>query len=409
MNLEQLDQNRLKRQQLGLSKWVNAGCRGTGVYCTGFGKTIMGCLAIHRMNQKDPSKITIVSVPTDHLRNQWRSLVTSFGLKNVYVQTWQSLINEDVRCDLLILDEVHTNTAPESMKVFDIPNRWLLGFTASLREDPDAAALIAAKAPAFDEIGLAEAELNGWVSTFTVYNLAVKFNLKDQTEYETLQKQYIKYFSTFDYDFEMAMNAMSNKQLREKIAANMGWEEKVVMIHALGYNKAMRARKELLYRASCLLDTAEQLIRRFPERKIITFSESTGFADALTSRVAGSHAYHSQLQTIVQDGKKYGKTVRKRAAMEGFINGKFRVLNTAKALNVGADVPGVDMSIICSFNSSMVDSIQRTGRAVRYSEGKHALEINLYIKGTQSEKWLRNKQRKTPNIRWIESIDQVIG
>jgi superfamily II DNA or RNA helicase len=263
-------------------------------------------------------------------------------------------------------------------------------------------------APVFDSVSLKEAERNGWVSNFTVYNLAVPLSQKDQKEYEAINNKYMKYFSTFEFDFEMAMNALKDKGLRERIARRLNWEEKVVMLHALGYNRSMRERKTFLYTTESLIRTAAEIAKRFSDRKIITFSESTMAADKLTDLLPDSASYHSQLQTVFINGKKKGPATRKKEAMKNFSEDKIRVLNTARALNVGADIPNVDMSIICSFNSSLIDSIQRTGRAVRYAEGKHAIEVNLYIPKAQSEKWLRSKQKKTPNVKWITSMDQIV-
>jgi superfamily II DNA or RNA helicase len=407
----QFDENRLKRQNLGVTKWIESGCYGIGTYATGFGKSILAILAIQRMQIKDPQRNTIIVVPTDYLREQWRRLLNAFKINYVYVDTWQSLIhNIDTNsCDLLIVDEVHTATAPESRKVFEIEHKYFMGLTASLPDDEDSRNFLLNKAPIFDEIELEEAEKEGWVSTFTVYNLGIDLTEEDRTYYGKLNKEFNRYFSTFDFDFNLAMSCMSNNVMIKRVASNLRWDEKVVRIHALQFNRKMQERKKFLYKAKCLIDVVIELINLFPNRKIITFGESTETADLLNKlSPRKSVAYHSNLETIIVKGKKKGKTIRRREAMEQFNNDKVTVCHTAKALNLGADVQGVNMSIIYAFNSSTIDSIQRTGRAVRYADGKHAMEINVYIKNTQSEKWLKNKQKKTPNIIWVESIDEIV-
>lgn len=403
------DPNRLERQKGGIQKWIDAGCKGTAEYCTGFGKTIFALLLIVRMQAKNPNRTVIVSVPTDYLRDQWRKLIDEWKLNYVYVDTWHTIINDEHECDLLIVDEVHSNTAPESRRVFDcVKHQWLLGLTGSLRDDLEAKSFIDEVCPVFDVITLEEAERNGWVSMFTVYNWGVEFNSKDQLEYQKINNKFIKYFSTFDFDFNMAMSALGNDDIIKRVARQQNWEERIVKIHAINFGRTMRQRKDFIYHANCVFEAVKDLIKKFPDRKIITFSEKTELADKVTDAFPKiSAAYHSNLDTILVDGKKFGKTRRKKLAMEKFINNEIRVLNTAKALNVGADIPGVDASIIYGFNSSLVDSIQRTGRAVRYAEGKKAFEVNIYIKNTQSEKWLRNKQKKTPNIFWIDSIEEI--
>jgi superfamily II DNA or RNA helicase len=361
------------------------------------------------MQKANPERNVIICVPTDYLRDQWRKHIDEWKMNYVYVDTWHTLINSEHECDLLIVDEIHSNTAPESKKVFTcVKHRWLLGLTGSLREDPEAKAFIETVCPIFDVITLEEAEKNGWVSNFTIYNLGVEFNTKDQATYKKINDKFIKYFSTFDFDFNKAMGALGNDFIIKDIAKKQQWDENLVKIHAVQFGRVMRQRKDYIYHADCVFDAVVKLIKKFTDKKIITFTEKTELADKVTNAFPTiSAAYHSQLKTVMIDGKKFGVKRRKDLAMDKFINDDIRILSTAKALNVGADIPGVDMSIIFGFNSSLVDSIQRTGRAVRYAKDKNAIEVNIYIKGTQSEKWLRNKQRKTPNIKWVNSIGEI--
>ena len=44
-------------------------------------------------------------------------------------------------------------------------------------------------------------------------------------------------------------------------------------------------------------------------------------------------------------------------------------INTSKALDVGNDIPGVNLGIILGIDSSKTRLIQRTGRIIRYSLG----------------------------------------
>ena len=57
--------------------------------------------------------------------------------------------------------------------------------------------------------------------------------------------------------------------------------------------------------------------------------------------------------------------------------------------------------------STSRQDLQRTGRAIRFAPGKTGLIVNLYIKDTQDEKWLRNRQKKTINATHVDSIKQI--
>jgi len=86
---------------------------------------------------------------------------------------------------------------------------------------------------------------------------------------------------------------------------------------------------------------------------------------------------------------------------------KIRVINTAKSLDEGFDISGIELAIICSGTSSERQDLQRTGRAIRYSDGKLGMIINLYIKNTQDEKWLKARQKKNENIVYVKNIDEI--
>jgi superfamily II DNA or RNA helicase len=83
------------------------------------------------------------------------------------------------------------------------------------------------------------------------------------------------------------------------------------------------------------------------------------------------------------------------------------VLCTARALDEGFDVRDIEVAVVCSATSKQRATIQRNGRALRFVEGKTAKIINLYIKGTQDETWLKRRQKGETNIRWIENIDEI--
>ena len=62
---------RSERQNLAVSKWIKAGCKGVIVAATGVGKTRMALIAIKSFLSKNPGKTVRVIVPTEHLRIQW--------------------------------------------------------------------------------------------------------------------------------------------------------------------------------------------------------------------------------------------------------------------------------------------------------------------------------------------------
>ena len=404
-----IDPVRLKKQQEGVAKWFATGKKGTFRWCTASGKTYLAVLAIKAMMKDNPLLTTIVAVPTDVLRTQWRDITASHGLNNIYVQTVHTLVKSKHECDLFILDEIHSYTGgPIFSTLFDCVNRSAtLGLTAQERDNPDDKEVLRKNAPIIDVLTIADALNNGWISPFRVYNLGVQLTPYDKQVYQALNDEFNKYFSTFDFNFDLAMNCLRNKWARENLSKSMNMPIEVIDSHTFQFNRVMRRRKAFLYHSDAIFDAAVNVITTFKDKKIITFSESTDMADRITSKISDSRSFHSNISTQIINGKKYGKKRLLPMIMNDFKEGRVRVINSAKSLNEGVDIPDVDMSIKTSYTSKVLDNIQRLGRTLRKHGNKQATEINLYIPGSQSERWLKRSQRSTPGVSWIESVDQI--
>ena len=54
-----------------------------------------------------------------------------------------------------------------------------------------------------------------------------------------------------------------------------------------------------------------------------------------------------------------------------------------------------------------MDNIQRRGRTVRLQEGKTAIYVNLYVKGSQEVKWVRKRTQSDYNTQWVDTINEI--
>lgn len=452
-----IDKKRLNRQLEAGVRWKRAGYNGTFLWTTGTGKSYLAILCLKHLLKTNKNLKTIIVVPSDYLRTQWRQHVKDHNLPNILIETVNSLITKQWEVDLVIYDEIHSYTGGEKFSmVFDcIKRQYTIGLSATLRDNPEENLVINRNCPVVDELPLKEALDNNYVSPFTVYNLGIELTDSQRKQYSDIHKQFIKYFSTFNFNLSMMFAAIANDDICKEIARNMRWKPEMVKVHALQANRTMQKRKALLYSNPQLNDVAVNIIEKFPGKKTITFHELTSQADELNIRLLEkgikSRTYHSSMPTLVYDEednlvayskkitiKKKNKTVyiplntkdeyswkelkkvigkkitrisgnkQKSQIMEDYNNGKVDVINTATSLNEGADIDGLELSIVCSFNSSTIASLQRTGRTIRKAEGKRAIEVNIYIKDTQSEKWLTKKQILTPNVKWITNVNEIV-
>lgn len=224
------------------------------------------------------------------------------------------------------------------------------------------------------------------------------------------------------------------------------WSPKSINRYAQQWNWAMRERKNFIYKSNSKLEVCESIIKHL-NKKTIVFGESTEFADKLCALLGEqARAYHSNLLSykIQKPEIEYRKTLKgakvlasklkgkvgnreekgypisynkeviigikkqKENNLQLFENSEINTLCTAKALDEGFNVEGIECGIIASGTSQERSYIQRIGRSIRFVVGKTALIFNIYLKGTQDEHWLKKRQVNEIDVKWIDSLDEII-
>lgn len=461
-----LDQKKFARQKGIIDTWQNNNFRGTLEAVTRFGKTFVGIIACKRLLRDKPDAIIYVCVPTDYLRDKWRETLRQFKVPAV-VDTVHNFVKISVEADLLILDELHMFVG-ETAKVFPgvfetIKASRILGLTATLGEDGIDIDLVNEHCPVIDTVTMEEALREGYISDYIQYNYGINLSEEERAEYNKINEKFYKYASTFNKSsmtnlevefhqkygsgFDLAKACLDRDENKELYVVKefcrlRGWDEGIIYNHALGYFREMRRRKEYLYSARSKVRVAKEIIELFPERKFITFSQTTEPADELAELLPDAESYHSNLNTVLFDkdsmekvGEKkgskyllyntdelltwkqvkqcrpnttrYGEKRLSKYILDRFISGEVRTLCTAKKLDVGLDFDDIDTSITMSGTSKFRQNVQRIGRALNKIEGKLAIIIQLYIRDTQDEKWLDKRQTNMSNIVDITDISQI--
>ena len=399
--MEKIDSRRLKRQQEVIDRWTKAGRKGTLEAVTGFGKTFVALLILQDLNEKLHGGTAVVVVPTVNLKDQWTKQINKLGIVNTQVVVINTVVKSRIDCDLLILDEVHNYTSDVFKTVFDvIKYRHILGLTATLERDDSRHFIIERYAPVIDTISLNEAVKNNYVSKFSVINIGLRMSEKEAIQYKKITDTYYEHFALFNNNFTTAMKCLKDPIYRSIFKKNMpGWEENEIIGKARAWNKAMRDRMDLIYKSETKMNAARHLISTY-DVPMITFGESVDFASEINKRTQPySAAYHSKLSKAAR-----------HSILKQFADPRtdMRILHTARALDEGFDVDGIEMAIVCSGTSVPRQDLQRTGRAIRFKEGKTGYIINLYLKDTQDFTWLKARQTKTTNVIWAHSVEEAI-
>lgn len=339
---------------------------------------------------KYPNLSVIVVVPTDVLKNQWTGLLDSQGLglhcKVVIINTASKKLE---KCDLLILDEVHKFAADQFSQVFKtVKYKLILGLTATIERLDGKHELIKRYCPVVDTVTIEVAKLNGWVSDFTEYQVIITAN--DIDNYRQYNKDFVKHFEYFDFDFGLAMSMIGPKglqnrlQYRDKLCPNGTKEEKSgilkeIMYHSMGFMHAMQDRKKFIHNHPQKIEVAREIIKHRADKKVITFSANTSMAEA----IGVGYVYTGK------EGKK-----KNRITIDDFIKLDKGVINSCKLAIEGFDCPGLSVGIVLGVDSSATKAIQSTGRVVRKEGSKYSEMFTLVMENTVEEEWFRKSHPK---------------
>lgn len=414
------------------------------------------------MFEKNDASTVIVMVPGPDLKRQWkeesRTHIPKKYWNNITFYTVGEVLQivnngERLVTTFFVADELHEYYTEERLKIFNGSNmvcKGCLGLTATYHDIHGRHKDIEGILPIVDNIDEEEARREGYISQYMEYNLAVDLTEVESRNYAALTSIITKNLSFFAHGgLELASLVLSGDKQKTgltyaiQVAAEHGWRNGMDYMNeqhraildiwspqkVIGYAKLVmdnvRERTKLLYFCVNKLKAAVQVVHKFDTLKTICFSQSTSFADTL-GKVINSHydslgqpqpcvVFHSQLATIVVKNedtgkeKKKGKTVLKREAIEDFTSGKKRIMSTASALDKGIDVKDIRLALTTSGTQNPTQYSQRKGRSLRLEEEDIVvLVVNLYVRGTMDERWLRKRQSRSNNIvYWVDKVEDI--
>lgn len=369
-------------------------------------KTRVAINCINSLLRKYPDKKVLIVVPTTGLLEQWSKQIENYQLQfSCDVQIINTVIKHNWTCDLLVIDEAHRAAADQLSQVFTkVHYKLILGLTATLNRLDGKDEIIRKYCPVCDTVTLLEAQLNGWVSRFTEYEVILE--VPDIDVYKKYNKEFTASFEFFGFDFNKAMACigangyktryeMSKERYPHDEEARKAYFNQVTY-HATAFMRAIQARKKFINSHEKKLEVTRRIINARPFSKIITFSNSIKMAEA----IGIGYVYSGK------DSKKKG-----RMTIEEFSKLSNGVLNSSQKANEGLDVPNLSVAIMLGIDSSRIKATQRVGRVVRAEgEDKRAEIFNLVIKDTVECEWFR-KAHPEGNYTIIdeEGLDKVLA
>jgi len=377
-----------KEQSNALNAWHKAGYCGSIIAGTGFGKSRCGVLGVaHAI--KDGGR-ALVLVPTTQLQEQFAEEFKKWGhtalLTRVEILCYQSAHKlENNHYEIVVCDEVHLGLSPVYRQFFK-KNTYdkLLCMTATPPEEEEYRDILKELAPTVYTITIDQCVQMGLVAPYDIYCIPITLTDVERQAYKKANNLFVQCkYKLGGYDAFAEANRILRGGPGDKGAAAQ-------------FFNAIRQRKAVVQHAENKLHVSKQIADHHAGEKILTFSGTNEFTNAMGAELNGL-VYHS------------GKSQKQREKiLQEFKDSEGSVLCSTKALNQGFDVPDVGIGIIAGLESKSLPMIQRVGRLIRFKENKRGRVYILYVQDSQEEKWMDQATKSLNNVQRDIDLTQIL-
>ena len=323
------------------------------MYSTGFGKTYATIMAIKGFLSKNFNKNIVVIVPSDYLKIQWmQELFKNNLLEKVSVEIINSAIKKTEKVDLIILDECHRYASDQFFQIFKQRSpKLILGLSATFDRLDGKHQMLEQYCPVCDTITIKEAIENKWLSPYKEYEVLIEAD--DIDYYKELSEQFNSSFSVFNFNFNLAMRCVTNIRARRIYANEIKINHKDMDAITFTWGRALRERKSYIMNHPKKIEITKKILDYRQNSKAITFSATIKNAE----KIGVGYIVHS------------GKTKKKNSlTIQEFSKLKKGCINTARSLDEGADIPGLNLAIVLCNSSSSTQKTQRVDKLAHIPE-----------------------------------------
>lgn len=369
-------------------KWrVNKG-RGTVVWPTRMGKSLLAIDIVRRFLNRNPDKTVVIGVPTQALQYQWYNLTLDKGVYGkCRVYTYDYIIKNIYECDLLIVDEIHKAVSDNNINIFKIRFKYILGLTATLERSDNKHIRISKICPTVEEVSKEEAIKNGWINNYKEYKVII--DVPDIDIYQDHDAKFQKYFNFFNQDFELAMSSVKSKEVRRNITNFKCCDPKLTDACTFGFNRELKNRIEFIQTHPKKVELAKLILRKRNKSKAIIFSPTIAI-----SRLFEGYYYNSDM-----------KTKEKFKELEDFKNSYYGVMSAVNGISLGVELNGCNLGIMLCNNSSFDAKEQKLGRLLSpRSDGVIPEAFTFVLKNTVEEEWFRRSTKENDYITITETM-----
>ena len=373
LRIENINLSLRPYQKKAIENWITAGKKGCMILPTGSGKTIIAIKLIEIINSS-----TLIVVPTLDLMEQWTKFLSKyfqkieignigggiFNITGITVSTYDSAYIRSSfignKFAFVIFDELHHLAAPGYRTIAEqFTSPYRLGLTATYeREDSlhlDFPRLVGG---IVYQSSVNELARDKHLASFTVEKRYVKLLPEEEIEYQKNYNQYLSYLQELGIRYsqiglqKLIMISGKNQYARNALLAR---------------NKAL----DIALNSQSKIEELRKILSENPDRKTIIFTQHNKLVYLISNKFLIPFITHKSSKQERED------------ALNGFRDGRYRVLVTSKVLDEGVDVPDAELGIIVSGTGSKREFIQRLGRLLRIKpNSKNAKLIEIVSSGT---------------------------
>lgn len=376
-------------QKKAIENWIAGGKKGCMILPTGSGKTIIAIKLIEIINSS-----TLIVVPTLDLMEQWTKFLSKyfqkieignigrgvFNITGITVSTYDSAYIRSSfignKFAFVIFDELHHLAAPGYRTIAEqFISPYRLGLTATYeREDNlhlDFPKLVGG---IVYQSSVNELSRDKHLASFTVEKRYVKLLPEEEIEYQRNYDQYLSYLHELGFRYgqlglqKLIMISGKNQHARNALLAR---------------NKAL----DIALNSQSKIEELRKILSENPDRKTIIFTQHNKLVYSISTKFLIPFITHKSSKQERED------------ALNGFREGRYRVLVTSKVLDEGVDVPDAELGIIVSGTGSKREFIQRLGRLLRIKpNSKNAKLIEIISSGTSEMNTSVRRKQALKNI-----------
>jgi superfamily II DNA or RNA helicase len=336
LKIENIELSLRSYQKKAIENWITAGKKGCIILPTGSGKTIIAIKLIEIVNSS-----TLIVVPTLDLMEQWTRFLSKYfqkieignigrGISNITGITVSTYDSAFIRSSFIgnkfafvIFDEVHHLAAPGYRSIAEqFISPYRLGLTATYeREDNlhlDFPRLVGG---IVYQSSVNELAKDKHIASFIVEKRYVKLLPEEEIEYHKNYDQYLSYLQELGIRYgqigfqKLIMISGKNQSARNALLAR---------------NKAL----DIALNSESKIEELRKILIENPHMRTIIFTQHNKLVYLISNKFLIPFITHKSSKQERED------------ALNGFRDGRYRVLVTSKVLDEGVDVPDAELGII---------------------------------------------------------------